>query len=175
MWSPMRWASLGLLAQNACGLTLQADSADSIKDVTSQIAYGMMKYYTGNNTGDVPGNLPSPYYWWEAGAMFMTMIEYWYYTGDDSYNDEIIQAVTWQAGKAGDFVPQNQSKSEGNDDQVFWAYAAMSAAELNFPAPTNGYPSWLAMAQAVFNEQAGRWDMSCGGGLRWQIFAFNNG
>lgn len=21
-----------------------------------------MKYYTGNNTGDVPGNLPDPYY-----------------------------------------------------------------------------------------------------------------
>jgi mannan endo-1,6-alpha-mannosidase len=38
----------------------------------------MMKYYTGNHTGDVPGNLPDPYYWWEAGAMFMNMIEYWF-------------------------------------------------------------------------------------------------
>ena len=37
----------------------------------------MMKYYTGNNTGDVPGNLPDPYYWWEAGGMMGTMIEYW--------------------------------------------------------------------------------------------------
>jgi mannan endo-1,6-alpha-mannosidase len=37
-----------------------------------------MKWYTGNNTGDVPGNLPSPYYWWEAGGMFMTMVDYWY-------------------------------------------------------------------------------------------------
>jgi mannan endo-1,6-alpha-mannosidase len=32
------------------------------------------------------------------------------------------------------------------------------------------------MAQAVFNEQASRWDAAqCGGGLRWQIFSFNNG
>ena len=134
------------------------------------------KWYTGNNTGDVPGNLPSPYYWWEAGAMFMTTIDYWYYTGDTTYNDNIQQAITWQAGKIGDFVPANQSKTEGNDDQVFWAYAAMTAAEYNFPAPGDGYPSWLAMAQAVFNEQAGRWDAAdCGGGLRWQIFSFNNG
>ena len=78
MWSPLRWASLGVLAQNTLGMQLQSGDTNSIKDVTSTIAYDMMKYYTGNNTGDVPGNLPSPYYWWEAGAMFMTMIEYWY-------------------------------------------------------------------------------------------------
>jgi hypothetical protein len=51
---------------------------DSIKSAASTVAYGMMKYYTGNNTGDVPGNLPSPYYWWEAGGMFGVMIDYWY-------------------------------------------------------------------------------------------------
>lgn len=97
-------------------------------------------------------------------------------TGDTTYNDETIQAITWQAGKVGDFMPANQSKDEGNDDQVFWAFSAMAAAELNFPPPTEGYPSWLAMAQAVFNEQASRWDAAdCAGGLRWQIFAFNNG
>ena len=37
-----------------------------------------MKYYTGNRTGDVPGNLPAPYYWWEAGGMFGIMVDYWY-------------------------------------------------------------------------------------------------
>ena len=52
----------------------------------------------------------------------------------------------------------------------------MSAAELNFPAPTGNSPSWLALAQAVFNLQVSRWDTQhCGGGLRWQIFEFNNG
>ena len=52
----------------------------------------------------------------------------------------------------------------------------MSAVEFKFPDPPAGKPSWLALAQAVFNEQAGRWDTTaCGGGLRWQIFTWNNG
>lgn len=52
----------------------------------------------------------------------------------------------------------------------------MSAAELSFPNPPADQPSWLGLAQAVFNLQASRWDdTSCGGGLRWQIFAWNKG
>lgn len=35
---------------------------DSIKETSATIAYGLMKYYTGNNTGDIPGVLPQPYY-----------------------------------------------------------------------------------------------------------------
>ena len=50
---------------------------DSVKTAASTVAFGMMKYYTGNRTGDNPGNLPEPYYWWEAGGMFGTMVEYW--------------------------------------------------------------------------------------------------
>lgn len=96
-------------------------------------------------------------------------------TGDTTYNSVVSQAISFQAGDNGDFMPANQTKDEGNDDQVFWAFAAMTAAELGFPAPSSG-PSWLSMAQAVFNEQAARWDTStCGGGLRWQIFTWNRG
>lgn len=52
----------------------------------------------------------------------------------------------------------------------------MTAAELNFEAPPSGDASWLSLAQAVFNEQAARWDTTtCGGGLRWQIYTFNAG
>ena len=89
----------------------------------------------------------------------------------------VVQAISHQAGAKGmeSFVPSNQSKTEGNDDQIFWAFAAMNAAELNFPAPTGDTPSWAAMAQSVFNGQSNRWDDHCGGGLRWQMFAFNNG
>jgi mannan endo-1,6-alpha-mannosidase len=98
-------------------------------------------------------------------------------TGDTTYNDEVTQAILHQAGPKGgeSFVPSNQSKSEGNDDQIFWAFSAMNAAELNFPAPSADDPSWAAMAQSVFNGQANRWDDNCAGGLRWQMFAFNNG
>ncbi|KAL3421429.1 glycosyl hydrolase family 76 [Phlyctema vagabunda] len=54
--------------------------------------------------------------------------------------------------------------------------AAMLAAEVNFPNPPPDQPQWLALAQGVFNDMASRWDTTtCGGGLRWQIFPFNNG
>ena len=135
-----------------------------------------MSYYTGNNTGDVPGNLPDPYYWWEAGAMFMLMVDYWYYTGDTTYNAETSQALLHQAGDDYDFMPANQTRTEGNDDQGFWGMAAMSAAETNFDNPPAGTPGWVAMAQAVFNLMIARWETTlCGGGLRWQIFSINNG
>ena len=136
----------------------------------------MMKYYTGNETGGTPGNLPDPYFWWEAGAMFGSLLDYYYYTGDDTYNKVTTQALLSQVGPGNDFMPPNQTKTEGNDDQGFWGLAAMSAAEQNFPNPPSDQPQWLALAQSVFNSQALRWDMtSCAGGLKWQIFTFNNG
>ena len=108
--------------------------------------------------------------------MFGALIDYWYYTGDDQYNDITTQALLHQAGPNADYMPQNQTRTLGNDDQAFWALAAMSAAEANFPNPPADGPQWLALAQAVMNSQIPRWDeSSCGGGLRWQIFSFNRG
>jgi len=73
-------------------------------------------------------------------------------------------------------MPTNQTKTEGNDDQGFWGMAAMTAAENKFQDPPDSEPGWLALAQAVFNTMAVRWDNStCNGGLRWQIFTFNSG
>jgi mannan endo-1,6-alpha-mannosidase len=124
----------------------------------------------------VPGLLPSPYYWWETGAMFGQLIHHWYLTGNDDYNDEIQQALLFQIGDDENYMPRNRSKDLGNDDQVFWAFSAMDAAELKFPNPPSKYPSWVALAQAVFNTQYPRWETStCNGGLRWQIYPFNAG
>ena len=149
---------------------------DSIKNTANTIANDMMSFYTGNHPGDIPGNLPAPYFWWEAGAMFGAMVDYWYYTGDTTYNDITTDALLFQVGPLENYLPTNQTKAEGNDDQCFWALSAMSAAETNFQNPPKGQPQWLALAQAVFNSQAARWDSSsCGGGLRWQIYQFNRG
>ncbi|CZT47780.1 probable DFG5 protein [Rhynchosporium secalis] len=172
------WTAIAVLAgsQIAMALTVDLNSPDSIKSVASSIAFDMMSYYTGNKTGDIPGNLPAPYYWWETGAMFGALVDYWYYTGDTSYNEVTTQALLWQVGPNRDYMTPNQTKTEGNDDQGFWGLAAMSAAEVNFPNPPHDQPQWLALAQAVFNTQAPRWDtQTCGGGLKWQIFTFNNG
>lgn len=153
----------------------------------------MMSYYSGNETGNTPGLLPGPYYWfvlmdlndimafdcrsrWEAGAMFGALIDYWHYTNDTTYNDVISQALLFQVGPNRDYMTPNQTKTTGNDDQAFWGLAAMSAAETKFQDPPPSQPQWLALAQAVFNTQAARWsEDTCGGGLRWQVFTFNTG
>ncbi|OTB07694.1 glycoside hydrolase family 76 protein [Hypoxylon sp. CI-4A] len=167
---------MSLLAGVTGAMEVDLTNDQSIKDAASTVAFGLLKYYTGNNTGDTPGNLPDPYFWWEAGSMFGTLVDYWFYTGDDTYNDVTMQALLHQAGEDSDYMPQNQTRSLGNDDQGFWAMSAMMAAEDNFQNPPEGQPQWLALVQAVFNEYVERWDpATCGGGLRWQIFTFNNG
>ena len=159
-----------------------------------------MSYYMGNQTGHSAslGLLPfPPYYWWESGAMWGTMIDYWYYTKDTSYNDVIAQGILSQASPTNDFMMPNQHydlvsatlspllyspyldyspnlSEQGNDDQVFWALSAMSAAEYSLPNPST--PSWLTLTSGVFNDQVGRWNTStCAGGLKWQIFPENAG
>lgn len=107
--------------------------------------------------------------------MFGTMINYWFLTGDSSYNEATIQAIVHQAADMRDFMPKNQTRTEGNDDQGFWAMTAMMAAENKFPDPLSDRPQYLALVQAVFNQYAQRWDTDCGGSLRWQIFSLNNG
>jgi mannan endo-1,6-alpha-mannosidase len=110
--------------------------------------------------------------------MFGSLIDYWAFTGDDSYNNITKQGMVHQAGDDADFMPTNQTYSLGNDDQGFWAMASMTAAEMNFTNPDSDEPQWLALTQAVFNEYVARWydaNDTCNGGLRWQIFPFNNG
>ncbi|KAK7746309.1 hypothetical protein SLS53_002268 [Cytospora paraplurivora] len=136
-------------------------SNGDIKSSAAQLAYDTMIYYKGNQSGQTPGILPGPppagdYYWWEGGALWGTMIDYWHFTGDTTYNKVVTQAMLFQG---------------------FWGMSAMTAAENNFPDPPADEPQWLALAQAVFNTQAdpSRHDDSCGGGLRWQIPLSNNG
>ncbi|KAL2867764.1 glycoside hydrolase family 76 protein [Aspergillus lucknowensis] len=161
-------ASLGLIS----ALQIDLNDLATIKDAASKTAYGSLLWYPGNETGQIPGAFPEK--WWEGSALFLSLILYWHYTGDDQYNDLVIQGMQWQAGN-GDYMPANYSSYLGNDDQFFWGCAAMTAAEVNFPEDDSGY-SWLSLAQGVFNSQVARWDeTNCGGGLRWQIFPYQGG
>lgn len=105
------------------------------------------------------------------------MVDYWHFTGDETYNDVTFQALQFQVGENRDYAPLNWTLSLGNDDQSFWAMSAMLAAEVGFRDPPREDPQWLALAQAVWNEQAApdKHDNECGGGLRWQIFPGNKG
>lgn len=105
------------------------------------------------------------------------MIDYWHYTGDETYNDVTLEGMQFQVGENADYAPKNWSLTLGNDDQSFWALSAMLAAEVNFRDPPLDKPQWVALAQAVWNEQAGpeHHDSDCGGGIRWQVYPTNRG
>ncbi|KAF3073890.1 Mannan endo-1,6-alpha-mannosidase DCW1 [Trichoderma lentiforme] len=168
--------ALAFLGASAGAVKVDFTSDASIKDGASTIAYGLMKYYNGNETGQIPGNLPQPYFWWETGALFTALIDYWVKTGDDSYNSLTSQGLLQQVGGDNNFMPANQTKTEGNDDQGIWALAAIAAAESGFPSPSKDEPQWQDLAVNVFNDLVQRWDTkNCDGGLRWQIFTFNAG
>jgi len=148
------------------------------------MAYDLMLQYKGNQSGEIPGILPGPptehkgdYYWWEGGAMMGTYIDYWFLTGDDSYNHVITEGMLHQTGPNQDYMPPNHTASLGNDDQGFWGMSAMLAAENRFPDPPPDQAQWLALAQAVWVTQASpdRHDETCGGGLRWQVPPTNMG
>ncbi|KAK6827022.1 hypothetical protein RU639_004567 [Aspergillus parasiticus] len=147
-----------------------SEEIESLKDAASTAARGMLKYYHGNEPGQTPGTLDGT--WWEAGAMFMTLVQYWRVSGDSSHNDLTTQGLQWQAGDNHDYLPANSSAYLGNDDQMFWGLAAMTCAETKYPDVSDG-PSWLSLVQGVFNNQIPRWEMqTCHGGLRWQIHSW---
>ncbi|CRK11715.1 hypothetical protein BN1723_009467 [Verticillium longisporum] len=159
-------------------MSLDSSSSDSIRNVASTIAHGAMSYYNGNVSGqpEMVGDLPDPYYWWQAGALWGAMLDYYHFTGDSSYNDVVIQALTApvNTGPQHDYNPPEHFDELGNDDLGFWGFAVMAAAERNFPQPDPSVPSWLTMALNIFNALSSRWDTTtCRGGVYWQVFASN--
>jgi mannan endo-1,6-alpha-mannosidase len=176
---------LGLsLAKAAQSMDL--DSKDGIVKASKALASDLIKFYKGNESGHIPGLLPEKetetdgYYWYQSGAFMGAYVDYWQLTGDDTYNDLVAEGIQWQRGQENDFMPANQSRQAGNDDQSTWALSALTAAEYGFPTPSGNDSEWLDLATAVWQEQRSRWDTEveddvCDGGLRWQIFPFNAG
>ncbi|KAK3689269.1 putative glycosyl hydrolase [Podospora appendiculata] len=158
-------------------------------DSSRTLAYDLMTIYKGNQSGQIPGLLPGPpssrttegvYWWWQGGALMGTMVDYYHYTGDDTYNHVVTEGLLWQAGPNNDYMPPNATAELSNDDQCQWAISAMLAAENGFPNPPKGSAQWLDLANAVYQSQVRRWDQEeksdvCGGGLRWQVPPTNVG
>lgn len=65
--------------------------------------------------------------------MFGSLIDYWYYTEDKTYNDVTTEALLFQVGPEANYMPPNQSKSLGNDDQAFWGLAGKAAETWTHP------------------------------------------
>jgi mannan endo-1,6-alpha-mannosidase len=148
-------------------------SQDSIKSAAKTLAGGIIAAYN-DRSDPIPGLFGDPYYFWEDGVVWNSLISYAYLTGDSQYNAIVSEALQHQIGDFDAFMPVNQTKTLGNDDQSFWALAALTAAEVGLAKPEG--LEWVDLAKNVFDIQVQRWDNeTCGGGLRWQIFTFNNG
>ncbi|KAL1642985.1 hydrolase 76 protein [Didymella pomorum] len=164
-----------LLAGHVAALNLDIDSQDSIRSVAKTIASGIVSFYDASQKDDpIPGLFPDPYYWWESGLAFNALIDYSGLMNDSEYNSRISEALQHQLGDYDAFMPPNQTKTLGNDDQSTWGLASLSAYEIGLSTPASG--SWLQFAKNVLDTQIDRWDTtSCDGGLKWQIFTFNKG
>jgi hypothetical protein len=68
----------------------------------------MMTFYAQNQTEGIPGKLTDT--WYVAGAMFMTLIQYWQASGDDQYNSIVSHDLMFQAGRNFDFFDSNYSR-----------------------------------------------------------------
>ncbi|KAK3724752.1 hypothetical protein LTR37_000800 [Vermiconidia calcicola] len=170
--------TIAAVPQLASTLSLDVQNPDSIRSAAKTLAHGLMSFYENNQTTTAPeevGTLEEPLYWWEAGAVWGGMVDYWAYTGDTSYVETTQQALLAQVGPDKNYMPPAYFDSLGNDDQAFWGIAALAAAEYGFPVPAEESPTlWLDLGKAVFDSQAPRWDTStCNGGLAWQIFESN--
>lgn len=144
------------------------------------VAKDLMSFYTG----EIPGLLPGPppdgdYYQWTGGALWATMLDYRWRTGDTQYDDKIAEGLLFQRGPNDDYLPPNWTATAGNDDQAIWGMAALFAAETGFAEPEKENTTWAALAQNVFDEQSSVArrvsNGTCEGGLRWQILLINNG
>ncbi|KAK7687573.1 hypothetical protein QCA50_009461 [Cerrena zonata] len=157
-------------------LSIDIDDTDSICEAARDVVIGEFNYYEGTKYGGTVGMFSSPYYWWNAGEAFGGLIDYYTYCDSDNSTLEklIYNGMYHQAGDDYNYIPSNQSMTEGNDDQGVWGMATMQAVERNFTNPKDH--SWLEMTQAIYNTMNARWDTTyCDGGLRWQIFTWNSG
>lgn len=168
---------LPLLASPIAAIDLDPKSQDSIKKVSSTLAAGLVAEYNKayKEPGAAPGIFGDPYYWGPSGAYFNALISYSQLTGDNQYNELLAEALKHQLGKEANFLPSNQTKSIGNDDQATWALGALTAAEAGWADPVEG-KSWLGIAATAFDDMTQRWDAeTCDGGLHWMIFSFSSG
>jgi len=147
---------------------IAAQTTESLITTAAQIAQSLRSTFPSPSLTLVP----QPYYWWESGLANTALLTYAFITGDKQYEDLAKNTLYNQATAANDFMTP---EATGNDDQAWWALAALTAAENNVPVQP-GAPSFLSMAQNVFNEQKSRWYAdTCSGGLKWKIRAGDPG
>lgn len=102
-------------------LDLDVKNSSSVNAAARTLSFAAQSWYTANQSGTPPeaiGTLPQPHYWWQAGALWGAMVDYWAYTNDTSYNTVTSQGLLAQVGPDWNYMPPAYFTSLGNDDQV---------------------------------------------------------
>ncbi|KAI4860910.1 glycoside hydrolase family 76 protein [Hypoxylon rubiginosum] len=175
------------LASTSAALDLNVKDQASIKEIAAQVAKGLYVYYDPSSTAG-QFTQPEPWFWWLSGSAWNGLMDYTVYTGDKTYQADILSAISKNLGPNYDFAPSEQASWEANDDQVYWVYNALTAMEYGFQAlpcetsETNTVGecanSWLAIGTHAFEDFVARWkkdSATCAGGLKWQYTASANG
>ena len=127
MLNPSRLAStfvLTLLAiLSVSAVSLDVDSKESVCDAAKYVLDGTLNYYEGLKPGGTVGMFAPPNYWWNAGEAFGGIVDFYTFCNstNETLRELIIDAMYHQAGENFNYIPSNQSMTEGNDDQGVWA------------------------------------------------------
>jgi predicted alpha-1,6-mannanase (GH76 family) len=92
--------------------------------------------------------------WWNSANALTAIIDYSRVTRSTEYQDVIVQ--TFAQGTHHDFL------NEFYDDEGWWALAWIDAYDLT------GKEIYLSTAESIFDDMAGGWDDTCGGGIWWK-------
>lgn len=66
--------------QLAAAIQIDVNNTNSVKAASRTLAFGVQSWYHNNVSGTpatAVGTLPAPFYWWEAGAVWGGMVDYW--------------------------------------------------------------------------------------------------
>jgi predicted alpha-1,6-mannanase (GH76 family) len=98
--------------------------------------------------------------WWNSANAIETTIDYSAATGSDDY--EYIIGNSFDVTSTGQSVnPTPNFINQLYDDEGWWALTWIRAYDLT------GEERYLEMAETIFDDIAGGWDDTCGGGVWW--------
>ena len=97
---------LMLAAGSTRAIELDVNNTDSLVSASKTIVGNILDLYRSNNSnGNIPGLFGQPYYWWESGLAFDSLINYWSKSGDDSVVDTVRDPLLFQVGPDNNYMP----------------------------------------------------------------------
>ncbi|KAK8044098.1 family 76 glycoside hydrolase, partial [Apiospora rasikravindrae] len=169
---------------------------DSIKETAAEVAKDLLSFYKGEDPGwtFAIGILPGPppdgdYFWWIGGAMYVAILTPVGYLARLPPPDRGHAIRPHHHAVAGGAERREQGLHAGQLDGdhgqrrpgLLGHDGHAGGRDQLPPPPAETGLDWLALVQAVFNEQTmleRRVNIpgnNCNGGLRWQAFSINNG